>query len=365
MIPWFNLSRQYSLLKDEIAASITQVCEKTAFSGGHFVEKFEQEFAKYIGAEYVVALNSGTSALHLALASLDVGSGDEVILPANTFIATAWAVSYVGATPVFVDCDSDTWLMSVDKMREAITPKTKAVIGVHLYGQPCVPELYEVAAAHNLFWIEDCAQAHGALQNGRHVGANASFSCFSFYPGKNLGAYGEGGCVGTNDPILAARVQSLRNHGSVERYYHDELGYNMRMDGIQGAVLSAKLNHLPEWTSRRRQIAQAYQENLNPKFIKWQNASTEQSAFHLFVVMVDDRDSFRAHLENSGVSTGLHYPVPCHLQKAYTSCGYKVGDCPNAEALSNHCVTLPLFPELTDSEVEAVVDAVNSWAPNA
>jgi len=362
-VPFFDLTAQYAEIRAEVLAAVGRVFEAAAFSGGPFVEEFEGAFAGYVGAAHAVGLNSGTSALHLAVHALGVGAGDEVILPAQTFIATAWAAAYVGARPVFVDSDPDTWNIAPSAVARAITPRTRAIIGVHLYGQPCdLDALAAIGREHRVPLVEDAAQAHGARYRDRGVGSVGAVGCFSFYPSKNLGAYGEGGALTTNDPALAGRVRGLRNHGSTVRYQHDEVGFNYRMDGVQAAVLGVKLGHLRRWNARRRAIAGRYRAELrHPKVRLRHEPEWADSVHHLFVVSVEDRDRFRAHLERAGVETALHYPIPCHLQKAFASLGYRKGACPVAETHSERAVSLPLFPEMSEDQVDHVVAAVNGY----
>jgi dTDP-4-amino-4,6-dideoxygalactose transaminase len=308
-------------------------------------------------------VNSGTSALQLALTALDIGEGDEVMVPSNTFIATAWAVVYRKAKPVFVDCDPFTWEIDHNLISDKISKGTKAIIGVHLYGQSFdIDPVKDIAKENGLFLIEDACQAHGATYRGKMVGSLADAGCFSFYPGKNLGTYGEGGAVVTNSKILADRISALRNHGSTSRYYHDEIGYNMRMGGMEGAVLNVKLKYIDKWNEQRKMIARNYKNAIRNTKIKFQFVPDfTDPVYHLFVVTVDKRDEFVNHLNNHGISPGLHYPVSCHLQKAFDYLGYKKGDLPNSEYLADHCVSLPMFPELTDEEISRVIDAVNSY----
>lgn len=362
-IPCLDLKRQYEQIRPEVETALRQVCEQTAFSGGAFVERFEEAFARYCGVEHAIGVNSGTSALHLALIALGIQPGDEVIVPANTFIASAWAVSYVNATPVFVDCTNDTWNIDCTLIERRITKKTKAIIGVHLYGQPCdLGGILKVARDHRLLVVEDCAQAHGARYRGKHVGVFGDMGCFSFYPGKNLGAYGEAGAIITHNSDCQDHLRRLRNHGSSERYHHEEVGHNMRMDGFQGAILELKLRHLDAWNERRKSIARTYHECIKNDRVRAQlQPSWSDSAYHLFVVTADDREALLCHLQANGIQPGLHYPVPCHLQKAYAQLGYKRGDCPNAEHLSDHCLSLPMYAELTDQEVSHVVDTLNRY----
>lgn len=362
-IPFLDLKKQYLQIRNDVLSKIENVLEDTAFSGGKYVEEFEKNFANYCDTKYCVAVNNGTSALHLAMLALGIGEGDEVIVPANTFIATAWGVSYCNATPVFVDCTADTWEIDASKIEEKITPKTKAIAGVHLYGQPFdIDTVKAIAQKHNLFLVEDAAQAHGAYYKGKRVGGFGEMACFSFYPGKNLGTYGEGGGIVTNDEKYFKHLQSLRNHGSVVRYYHDEIGYNMRMGGIEAAVLSVKLQYLDKWNNRRKEIARMYQQGItNPKIKMQAQPEFIDSVYHLFVITTEDRDGLMKYLNEHQIFPGLHYPVPCHLQKAYAHLGYKQGDCPNAEYLASHCLSLPMFAELSDTEVEKVIEVLNKF----
>ena len=286
-IHFLDLKAQYISIKKEINLVINEVCEDTAFTNSPYVERFENNFSRYCNTNYAVAVNSGTSALHLSMIALGIGKDDEVIIPANTFIATAWAPSYVGATPVFVDCCPDTWQIDPEQIKKKITNKTKAIIGVHLYGQPFdIDAVKEIAKEYNLFLVEDAAQAHGAEYKGRRVGGFSEMACFSFYPGKNLGTYGEGGCITTNNQRYANRLRSLRNHGSTEKYYYDEIGYNMRMGGIEGAVLNIKLKYLDQWNRKRKEIAKVYHENIKNLKIKMQKQNNfTDSVFHLFIII--------------------------------------------------------------------------------
>ena len=362
-IPCLDLQGQHKQVKAEIFEAFEKVYAKTAFSGGPFVKGFEDDFAKFCDAKYAVGVNSGTTSLHLAMLALGIGEGDEVIVPANTFIATVWAVSYVGAVPVFVDCDKDTWEIDVNEIESKITTNTKAVIGVHLYGQPFdVDAVASVCKKHNLFLVEDAAQAQGAKYKGKPVGALTDIACFSFYPGKNLGACGEGGGLTTNNEAYVKKIHSLRNHGCTERYYHDEIGYNYRMGGLEGASLQVKLKYLNEWNSKRKTIAARYLSEIKNEKIKMQNQSEfSDSVFHLFVVTTDDKKGFVSYLSENGINAAFHYPVPCHLQKAYANLGYKDGDFPNSEYLASHCISLPMFAELTEDEVTIVIAAVNKF----
>lgn len=362
-IPCLDLKGQHQQVKDEVFEAFQKVYEQTAFSGGPFVEAFEKSFAEYTGAAYAVGVNNGTTALHLAMLALGIGEGDEVIIPADTFIATAWGVSHAGATPVFVDCTADTWEIDVTKIEEKITPRTKAIAGVHLYGQPFdIDAVLAICKKHGLYLIEDAAQAQGARYKGKTVGTFGEMACFSFYPGKNLGACGEAGGITTNNEDYCKHLHSLRNHGSMVRYYHDEIGYNYRMGGLEGASLSIKLKYLEGWNNRRRAIAKRYLSEIkNPKVKMQHQPEWADSIFHLFVITTEDREHLMKYLNEHQIFPALHYPVPCHLQKAYAHLGYKKGDCPNAEYLAEHCLSLPMFAELTDEDVTRVIEALNSY----
>jgi dTDP-4-amino-4,6-dideoxygalactose transaminase len=362
IIPCLDLKGQHAQVKEEIFESFEKVYEQTAFSGGPFVAEFEKNFADYIGSDYAIGVNNGTVALHLAMIALGIGEGDEVIIPANTFIATAWGVSHAGATPVFVDCD-ETWNIDSTKIEAAITKKTKAVIGVHLYGQPFdVDSVKAICDKHGIFMIEDAAQAQGARYKGKTVGVFGEMACYSFYPGKNLGACGEAGGLTTNNPAYDTHLRSLRNHGSKVRYFHDEIGYNYRMGGLEGASLTVKLKYLEGWNNRRREIAERYRHEINnPKITMQVKPDWADGINHLFVITTENKDTFVKYLADHQISAAFHYPVPCHLQKAYASLGHKKGDFPIAEYLAEHCVSLPMFAELTNEEVNKVIETINHY----
>jgi dTDP-4-amino-4,6-dideoxygalactose transaminase len=362
-ISCLDLKSQHQQLKQEIFHAFEKVYDSTAFSSGVFVEEFEKNFAKFCHAKYAVGLNNGTSAIHLAILAAGVKPGDEVIVPANTFIATAWGVSYAGATPVFVDCDEDSWQIDASKIEASITLKTKAIVGVHLYGQPFnIQGVSDIASRNNLLLIEDAAQAQGATYKGTKVGTFGEMGCFSFYPGKNLGACGEAGGITTNSEAYYKHLQRLRNHGSETRYYHDEIGFNMRMGGLEGSSLNIKLKYLDSWNGRRREIAKRYQTEITNKKIKMQlQPEGVESIYHLFVITTAERNEFITYLNSNDIFPGLHYPVPCHLQKAYHHLGYKKGDMPNSEYLADHCCSLPMYPELTNAQVERVIQIVNKY----
>lgn len=363
MLKRIDLTRDFSKHKEEFLHAIEAVCDEAAFSGGKYAQRFEDEFAEFIGVKYISGVNNGTSALHLAMLALGIGTGDEVIVPANTYIATAWGVSYVGAKPVFVDCTSDTWEIDPNKIEAAITNKTKAIIGVHLYGQPFdFSPIQEIAKRHGLYTVEDCAQSAGASYEGIKTGNLADISCFSFYPGKNLYSFGEGGAVGTNNKEWHDKIEVYKNQGCRIRYYHEVVGYNMRLEGIQGAVLSVGLKYLNSWNVRRREIGKRYDREItDPVFVKQYHPENTYPVYHMYEVQVPDPENFLDYMAKNGVECNRHYPVPCHLQKAYKDLGYKQGSLPNAEQLASHCATLPLFPEMTDDEVKLVINLCNSY----
>jgi dTDP-4-amino-4,6-dideoxygalactose transaminase len=336
----------------------------TAFIQGAEVKAFEDAFASYLEVRQCIAVNSGTAALHLALLGLGIGPGDEVITVSHTFIATSEAISAVGARPVFVDVDPVSYMMDPALVEAAITSRTKAILPVHLYGNAVdMDALLAIAKRYNLLLVEDACQAHGTLYKGRMAGSMSEAGCFSFYPGKNLGACGEGGAMVTNDEALAQKVRMLREHGSVKRYEHKLPGYNFRMEGIQGAVLAVKLPHLDRWNDHRRMVAQRYNERLAGQgIVVPKEAAESRHVYHLYVIQVEDRDSLRDHLTQRGIETGLHYPVPLHMQEAYASLGYRVGDFPVTERLTQRIVSLPMYPEMPLEAADYVCDAVLEWA---
>lgn len=358
-----DLKRNYLKYREEYNEALLRACENTSFSGGICAEEFDKEFAAFCGTKYATGVNNGTSALHCAMMALGVSPGDEVIVPANTFIATAWAPTYCGATPVFADCTADTWEIDPERIEEKITDKTKGIIGVHLYGQPFeFDRVKEIADKYNLFVVEDCAQAHGAEYKGKLAGSLGEMGCFSFYPGKNLFCFGEGGSVTTDNKEYYDKINVIKNHGSAVRYHHQMVGYNMRLEGTQGAVLSVGLSHLPEWTERRRKLGEKYLKEINNPLLTMQaHPEGTKTVFHLFVITVEKREEFIAYMNENGIGCDMHYPVPCHLQEAYSHLGYKEGDCPNAEYLAKHCVSLPMFPELTDEEADYIIKICNEF----
>jgi dTDP-4-amino-4,6-dideoxygalactose transaminase len=362
-IPYLDLRAQIKPLRAELDAAIAKTIDNCSFCLGPDVAQFEKDFAKYCGAEHCVAFNSGTSALHVAMLLLGVGPGDEVITTPFTFVATSWAISYVGARPVYVDIDDATFNLDPKLVEKAITPLTKVIMPVHLYGQPFdIDPIKDICIRRKLPLVEDSAQAHGAKYKGRVVGTFGDISCFSFYPGKNLGAFGEGGALVTNNAAFATRARSLREHGSTVRYYHDEVGFNYRMEGIQGAVLGIKLKHLEQWTEGRRRVARRYAELLADTPLQLpRDASFAESAWHLYVVRHPRRDELKAHLDANGVGCALHYPVPLHLQKCYANLGYVAGNFPVAEKAARECLSLPIYPELTDGQLDRVAEVVGAF----
>src|SRR3954463_6969346 len=353
-VPYLDLAAQMRPIRKEIDAAIARTLDNCSFCLGPDVTQFEKDFARFCGAQHCVAFNSGTSALHVGMLLLNIGPGDEVITTPCTFVATSWAISYVGAKPVYVDVEDSTFNLDPKLIERAITPRTKAILPVHLYGHPAnLDALLSIAAEHNLPLVEDACQAHGAKYRGKVVGSFGAFSCFSFYPGKNLGAYGEGGALVTNNAAFAARARALREHGSTQRYYHDEVGFNYRMEGIQGAVLGVKLPYLEKWTRERRRVAHRYHELLADTPLQLPlEAPWAESAYHLYVVRHPERDALKKHLEANKVGCALHYPLSLHLQKCYAYLGHKDGDFPVTEKIGRECLSLPIYPEMTDGQVE-------------
>ena len=362
-VPFIDIQAQNLAIKSQLQAALEPVIDNAQFILGPAVERFEQAYAQYIGANYCVGLNSGTTALHLALLALDIGPGDEVITTPHTWISTSWAISYVGAKPVFVDISPTTYTIDPQQVAQAITARTKAILPVHLYGQACdMTALSEIAEHHNLFVVEDVAQAHGARHAGRVLGSIGKIGCFSFYPGKNLGAFGEAGCIVTDDPQIDARIRRLRDHAQDGRHHHVEIGYNARMEGVQGAVLEAKLQHLAHWNASRSCIADTYQELLAdvPEIQMPRTRDRNSHVWHLYVILSRevDRDVLKQQLQRKGIATAVHYPTPVHLQPAYAHLGYCSGDLPVAEDVAGHCLSLPMYPEMGRNQVEWVAHAV-------
>ncbi len=361
MIPILDSKRQYAKIGKDIEKAVTEVLASGAYILGKHNKAFQTEFADFVGTKYSVGLNSGTDALHLALRALSIGKGDEVITTAFTFVATASAIGLAGATPVFVDINPDTFNIDANKIEAAITPKTKAIIPVHLYGQPAeMDKIMDIAKRHNLKVVEDCCQAIGAEYKGQKVGSFGDFGCFSFYPTKNLGGMGDGGMITCNDENLYNRVIALRNHGGAIRYYHDELGVNSRLDEIQAAILRVKMPYVNEWNSKRRENAYRY----NKMFAKYPEIETPKElknsycVYHQYTIKIENRDEVHKLLQENGIGAMIYYPVPLHLQKLHKELGYKEGDLPLTEKDTKMVMSLPMFPEITEEEQQTVVDTV-------
>ena len=367
MIPLADLKAQYRGLKPEVGAAIAQVLENAQFALGPAVESFERDFAAYCGATHAVGVNSGTSALHIALLAAGVGPGDDVITVPFTFVATVAAIEHAGARPVLVDIDPEYYTMDPSALERAITPRTRAVVPVHLFGQPAdMDPIGEIASRHRLAVIEDACQAHGADYKGRRTGSIGDIACFSFYPGKSLGAYGEGGAAVTSHPPYAETMRLLRSWGEKTRYEHSIRGFNYRMDGIQGAVLGVKLRHLEHWTDARRRLASMYGRLLAGSVARTpKERPAARHVYTVYAVRLPRRDRWRAHLHEMGIQTGVHYPVPVHLQPAYRDLGYREGDFPVAEEIAREVLSLPLFPEMTDAQLEQVSSVLQAGLPTA
>lgn len=361
-VPFLDLKAQYESIKDEVAVAIQQVLDRTAFAGGPFVAQFEKEFAAFCTTQFAIGVGSGTDALWMALLGLGVGPGDEVVTTPNTFIATAEAISYCGAKPVFVDVDETTYNMDPGLLEAAVTPRTKAVIPVHLFGQMAdMDPIMEIARKHKLFVVEDASQAHGAEYKGRLAGSIGDAGCFSFYPGKNLGAYGEAGAVVTNNADLDKTIRMLRDHGQAKKYYHEMIGWNARMDGIQAAVLSVKLKHIHLWTEGRRKNAKRYDEllrNVNGVSVP-RVAPHAKHVYHIYAVRVENRDALIASLSRKEIHCGIHYPIPLHLQDAYQALGLGKGSFPVTEKVAQELVSLPMYPELTAEQIRFVAEGLH------
>jgi dTDP-4-amino-4,6-dideoxygalactose transaminase len=363
-VPFVDMRAEHRSIAAELDPAVSAVLADCRFILGPQVEELERRFAAFIGVAHAVGVSSGLDALRLALLALDIGPGDEVILPANTYIATALAVSAVGARPVLVDCDPHTYLLDPAGIEASITARTRAVIPVHLTGHAVdMDPLLELAARHGLHVVEDAAQAHGAAYNGRPCGSIGTMGCFSFYPSKNLGAYGDGGMVTTDDAELARRIRRLRNYGQEARYHHLDKGLNARLDTIQAAVLLVKLDHLASWNRARAGHAARYRDLLaGLEGLAFQRqAPWSNHVHHLLVVESDDRDALRDHLAAAGVQTGIHYPIPIHLQPAYADLGHRQGDFPHAEQLAKRILSLPMYPQLTKGQVEYVAGAIREF----
>jgi dTDP-4-amino-4,6-dideoxygalactose transaminase len=361
-VPFLDLKAHHAPLIDKFDGAIREVIESSAFAGGPFVERFEKEFAAYCGSPYAIGVGNGTDALWLTLLALGIGGGDEVITVPNTFIATAEAITYCRAQPVFVDVDEKTFTINPAELKKSLTSRTKAIIPVHLFGQPAdMDPIFEFARAHGLLVIEDAAQAHGAEYKGRKAGTLGDAGCFSFYPGKNLGAFGEAGAVVTNSAELREKIQVLRDHGQARKYYHTVVGWNCRMDGIQAAVLSIKLRHLEGANLLRREHALQYNQSfagIDEVAIPFE-ANYARHVYHVYAIRVQERDEVRRSLEEKGIGSAVHYPIPIHLQEACRNLGYTAGAFPIAENLAEEFLSLPMFPELTEEQIEYVARCVS------
>lgn len=372
-VSFLDLKAQLKDVYNDIDDEITGIISNTSFVLGKSVSNFESEFAEAHNAKYCFGVSTGTAGNHLVLWALGIGPGDEVIIPANTFIATAWGATLCGATPVFVDCHTESYNLDPSKVEAAITSKTKVIVAVHLYGQPAeMDSLNLIANRHKLFLVEDCAQAHISTYKGRAVGSLASASSFSFYPGKNLGAYGEGGAVMTDNDELAKKFKMIRDHGMEKKYYHEMYGHNYRMEGIQGAVLGVKLRHLEDWTNGRRRVAAKYCELLKniDGIILPKEMDYARHVYHLFVIQVESkkekgksvrRDQLQKYLNENGISTGLHYPIPLHLQPCFEHLGYKNGDFPVAEELAEQGLSLPMYAEMADEQINFISEKIHEY----
>jgi dTDP-4-amino-4,6-dideoxygalactose transaminase len=363
-IPFLDVRASYAELSDELDAAYRRVMESGWFILGAELEAFETEFAAYCGVAHCVGVGNGLDALHLILRAMKIGPGDEVIVPANTYIATWLAVTYAGATPAPVEPDARTYNLDPARLEAAITPRTKAIIAVHLYGQPAdMDEINSIAAPYGLKVIEDAAQAHGARYKGRRAGGLADAAAFSFYPGKNLGALGDAGAVTTHDATLAATIALLRDHGQPKKYTHDRLGFNSRLDGLQAAVLRVKLPHLDAWNARRRALARLYTQALGGLrgIDVLSEAAERESVYHLFVIRCTDRDALHKHLTAQEIGAAIHYPIPLHLQPGFQFMGYRAGDFPVSEQCAREVLALPIYPEMSEEAVAYVCNAVRTW----
>ncbi len=360
-VPFLDFKNLYSEIEVEIQKAISAVFNRQSYILGPELEAFEKEFATYLNVKYVVGLNSGTDALEYSLRALDIGKGDEVITPANSYIATSLAISHVGATPVLVDCDPHTYQVNISEIKKNITKKTKAILPVHLYGAPSeIDKIMEIAKKHSLYVIEDTAQAVGANLNGKKLGTFGTINAFSFYPGKNLGAYGDAGAIATNSKKLYEKVLLLRNHGQSRKNHHIMMGRNSRLDEIQAAVLRVKLKYIDLWNEKRNLLAELYVKNLEG--IKIQKIILGgRSNYHVFVIESNKRKKLQEFLEKEGISTLIHYPIPIHLQKSYKHLGYKKGDFPHAERIAKKIVSLPIYPHLDPKHIKTITKHIKDF----
>lgn len=362
-IPLVDLGAQHRAIADELDEAMLRVVRRSAFVLGQELEAFESEFAAYCGVSHCVGVASGTEALYLALKACGVGLGDEVVTVSHTFFATAMAIAWAGAIPVFVDIDPETYTMDVEQAAQAVTSRTKAILPVHLYGQCAdMAPLRRLAQTHRLRIIEDACQAHGATYNGRRAGSLGDVGCFSFYPSKNLGGYGDGGAVVTNDAEIAARLRLLRNFGQKERFRHEQMGYNSRLDELQAAILRVKLRYLEAWNAQRSELAERYRQTLDRRYIAPSVRPGDGHVYHLFVIRTSRRDDLQAHLLRHGVQTSVHYPLPVHAQPAFRQLPHRCHDLPVSERIAREVLSLPMFPMMTVDQVQCVVRALNTYA---
>jgi len=364
-IPFVDLKAQYISIKDEIDQTIAEVISKTAFIGGTYAKSFEKAFAEFCNVKHCIGVGNGTDALFIALKALGIGKGDDVITAANSFIATSEAITMTGAKVVFVDINPQTYNIDVNKIEEKITSNTKAIIPVHLYGQPAdMDPILDLAKKYNLKVLEDAAQAHGAEYKGKRIGSIGDMACFSFYPGKNLGAYGDAGAIVTNDESLAVKARMIANHGRVEKYNHEMEGVNSRLDGLQAAILNVKLNHLPDWSNSRRKNAYLYNEHLkDTDLVTPMEIDDVKAVYHLYVVRVKNelRQKFQDYLKSKGISSGIHYPIALPNLKAYEYLKHNENDFPEATSASQEIISLPMYPEMTTEQIDYIVQKIKEF----
>ncbi len=361
-IPLVDLKANYLSMKEEIDKAIQDVIDSSSFIMGSYLKKFEENFARFCRAKHAIGCSSGTTAVHLALLAADIKKGDEVITVPNTFIATTECISYVEGSIKFVDVKEDTALVDIDQLERAITPKTKAIVVVHLYGQmPDMQRIREIADEHSLFLIEDAAQAHGAEWKGHQPGFYGDVASYSFFPAKNLGCFGDGGAVVTNNDELAEKIRLLVNHGRMSKYEHLMEGYNYRLDALQAAILNAKLPHLPRWTELRREHAEFYNKNLPGEIIRPVEAEGAKHVYYMYVIRTKKRDQLMNHLKEKGIGCGIHYPIPLHLQPAYKHLDLKKGYFPISEKLAKEIISIPVYPELTEEQLNYIVDSIHEF----
>ena len=355
-IPFVDLKAQYFSIKQEIDEAISNVIQDSAFIGGKYAKAFEEDFANYVGVKNCIGVGNGTDALYIALKALGISEGDEVITAANTFIATSEAITLTGAKVKFVDCNKETYNIDVDKLEQAVTAKTKAIVPVHLYGQPVdIDKIKDLSRKHNLYIVEDAAQAHSAEYKGQRIGAVGDIACFSFFPGKNLGAYGDAGAIVTNNDELARKARMFANHGRIEKYNHEFEGTNSRLDGLQAAILDVKLKHLDKWIERRRTIAGTYDAALKDIVITPSVNPDAKHVYHLYVIRVKNREKIKELLAEKGLATGIHYPIPLPFLKAYSYLGHMPADFPVAYSMKDEILSLPIHGDMTDEQVEYVI----------